>query len=492
MGISSVGIGSGLEVQEIISKLVALEKSPLTTLEARADIIQTKISAYGEIKSLMTTLSDAAGVLSRDSGWNAMLLTSSNTSAVTPTITGIASASSFSVGVSQLAQSQSTVSGVVAASTDLSGTIAIQLGSWTTTPGVPPTPTAFAADPTKTEIKIVIPSGTTSLAAVAAKINDSGAGVTATVISDASGDRLMIRSSSTGEVSGFKITAPAAATDAPEASAGLKALTYDPLNAASGTTMTQAAQNAKATINGVAVSSATNELKGVIPGVSLQLSQVTTTDALVTAKADTATIKTNIKAFVDAYNAVNTLLSDATKYDSTAKTAGVLQADSSTVGLMNMLRRMVTSSSMGDTLTRLSDVGITMQQGGNLSIETLTTAQKATGRQDLDSALAGDLTVLKKLFAGTDGDATSKGIAVKIKTFASDMLSLDGSITAKQDALNDEVERNGDEQDKVNNRATLLEARLTKTYTALDAKMATLTALSDYVTQQVAQWNKKD
>ncbi|MFZ4287637.1 flagellar filament capping protein FliD [Variovorax sp. HJSM1_2] len=494
MGISSVGIGSGLDVQGIISKLVALEKSPLTTLEAKATIVQSKISAYGEIKSLMTTLSDAAGVLSRDSGWNAMTLSSSS-SAVGATVTGIASASSFSVGVSQLAQSQSTVSGVVAANTDMSGTIAIQLGSWTTTPGVPPTPTAFTADPTKTEIKIVIPANTTSLAAVAAKINDAGAGVTATVISDASGDRLMIRSSSTGEVSGFKITAPTGAgleADEPEASAGLKALTFDPENAATGTTMTQAAQNAKATINGVSVSSATNELKSVIPGVALQLTQVTTSDALVTVKADTATIKKNIQAFVDAYNAVNTLLGDATKYDDTAKTAGILQGDSATVGLQNMLRRMITSTSMGDTLTRLSDVGITMQQGGNLSIETLTTAQKALGRVDLDTALAGDLTVLKQLFAGTDGDATSKGIAVKIKTFASDLLALDGGITAKQDALDSEIERNDEEQDKVNNRATLLEARLTKTYSALDAKMATLTALSDYVTQQVAQWNKKD
>lgn len=425
-----------------------------------------------------------------------MTLTS-NSSAVTPTVTGIATASSFSVGVSQLAQSQSTVSSVVPTGTALDGTLTIQLGTWTTTAGSPPTPTAFAADSTKTAISVVIPSGITSLALVASKINDANAGVSATVISDASGERLMIRSTSTGEVSGFKITA------ASGASAGLQALTYDPLNASSGTTMTQAAQNAKATINGVSVSSATNELKNVIPGVALALSQVTTSDALVTVKSDTATIKANIKAFVDAYNAVNTLLSDSTKYTSTVdsatstddnatKTVGILQADSTTVGLMNMLRRMVTSTAMGTTLTRLSDVGISMQQGGALQIDTLTTAQKALGRMDLDTALAttDGLASLKNLFAGTAGGSSSQGIAVKLKTFAADMLSLDGGITAKQDALEKQVERNTDEQTKVNDRATKLEAQLSKTYSALDVKMASLTALSDYVTQQVAQWNK--
>jgi flagellar hook-associated protein 2 len=484
MAISSVGLGSGLDVQGIISKLVALEKSPLTTLEAKATLIQSKISTYGEIKSLMTTLSDAAGLLTRDSGWNAMKISSSS-SAVTATVTGIASASTISVGVKQLAQSQATVSSVVPANTDMSGTLTIQLGSWTTSPStMPPNPTAFAPDTTKTSISIVIPSGTTSLAAVAAKINDSGAGVSATVLSDASGDRLMIRSTATGEISGFKITADGSA------SPGLQALTYDPLITPSGTSMTQVGQNAKATINGVDVSSTTNELKGVIPGLALELSAVTTSDALITAKADTATMKANVQAFVDAYNAVNTLLSDSTKYDSTAKTAGILQADSSTVGLMNMLRRMVTSPSLGNTLSRLSDIGITVQTGGNLKIETLTTAQKAAGRVDLDTALTGDISVLKKLFASTEGDASSQGIAVKIKNFAAGMLSLDGSITAKQDALDKEVDRNTDEQDKVNRRATNLEAQLTKTYSALDAKMASLNALSDYVTQQVAQWNK--
>lgn len=483
MGISSVGLGSGLNVQEIVSKLVALEKSPLTTLEAKATIIQSKISAYGQIKSLMTTLSDAAGALSRDSGWNAMKLSSSS-SAITPSVTGIATASSFSVGVSQLAQSQATVSSVLPTGSDLSGTLTFQLGTWTTT-GSPPTPTAFA-NGTATAVSVVIPPGTTSLSDVAAKINDAKAGVSATVITDASGARLMIRSSTTGEAAGFKITASSGA------GAGLQALTYDPLNSASGTTMTQAGQNAKATINGVSVSSATNTLTGVIPGVALELSQVTTSDALVTVKSDTDTIKANIKAFVDAYNAVNTYLSDSTKYDDTAKSAGILQADSATVGLMNMMRRLVSSQSMGDTITRLSDVGISVQQGGNLSIDTLTTAQKATGRLDIDSALASSetLAALKNLFAGTNGDATSKGIAVKIKTFAADMLSLDGSITAKQDALDKETKSNTDEQDKVNKRATNLETQLNKTYSALDVKMASLTALSDYVTQQVAQWNK--
>ena len=83
MGISSSGIGSGLDVENIITKLVALEKQPLTSLQIKATIIQTKISDYSQVKALVSTLTDAASKLSLDSGWNSLSVVSSNSSALT-------------------------------------------------------------------------------------------------------------------------------------------------------------------------------------------------------------------------------------------------------------------------------------------------------------------------------------------------------------------------------------------------------------------------
>ena len=114
MAISSAGIGSGLDVDSIVTKLVALEKRPIAKLQTAATSIQTKISTYSQLKSLMSTLSDAASKLTRDSGWNGMSVTSSNGSAVSASISGIATATSFGISVQQLARAQSVASTAIA------------------------------------------------------------------------------------------------------------------------------------------------------------------------------------------------------------------------------------------------------------------------------------------------------------------------------------------------------------------------------------------
>ncbi|APW36641.1 hypothetical protein RD110_05025 [Rhodoferax koreense] len=465
MAISSIGIGSGLDVNSIISKLTDVEKQPLTTLKADAATIQAKVSAYGQVKSLISTFSDAAAKLTRDSAWNGLTIASTNTSAVNATVTGIASASTLSVGVQKLAQAQSTASAVVPTGTDLGGTLTIQLGTWNSgltgfTPGL------------SSAVSITMTPGTTSLAAVASRINDANAGVTATVIKDASGERLMIRSKDTGEAAGFQIKAGS------DASTGLAQLAFDPGTTATTTTRSQAGQNAQATINGVSVSSPTNSLTDTIPGLTIQLSQVTTSDALITASTDTATMKKNIQDFVDAYNAVSKFLGDATKYDSETKSAGLLQGDATALGLQNQLRAMLGSTTSGGTYKYLSDLGISIQRGGGLQVDSA----------KLDTALKTPENV-KALFASDTGTLQTSGVAVKLKSFMTGLLALDGTLNTKTDSFDAATKRNTAEQDKVNARAALVEKRLKAQYTALDTQMASLTALSTYVNQQVTTWN---
>ena len=237
--------------------------------------------------------------------------------------------------------------------------------------------------------------------------------------------------------------------------------------------------------------SSSNTFANTIPGLSFTVSEVTTNDATLTVKADTEAMKKNIQEFVDAYNELNDLLTKSTKsvrtadgkVDQSAQSSGVgtLQGDSTTVSLQNSLR-MLTQGISGSkgSLTRLSDIGIQMQEGGKLSLDV----------SKLDKALT-NVDDVKGLFANkADSLGQGGGIAVNFKNFTDKLLAFDGTLNTKSDSLDSKLKSNTAEQDKVNKRADALETRLYQQYSALDVKMASLNALNSYVSQMVTTWNK--
>ncbi len=463
--ISSPGLSSGLDVKTIVSQLVALEKAPLKTLQTQATSFQTKLSIYGTIKSQFAALGDAATKLSNSSGWNAAIATSSNPAAIGVTAAAGAVPTSLTLEVQQLAKAQSAAStAVVAGSAMGAGSMTIELGSWASG--------SFAAG-SATPISITINAGEDSLSQIAATINGAGAGVTATVLKDASGERLLMRSSATGEENGFRIAVN-------DGGSGLSRLAFDGAGAGgSGMTQTQAGQNALATVNGVAITTSSNKLTDTLPGLTIQLSQVTTAPVEIGVNADLDAAKKNLQAFVDAYNVLNSTLANATKYDSATKTAGALQGDSTAVGLQNALRSMMRSVTASSPFTRLSDIGIEAKTGGELSIN----ATK------LDAALT-NLDGLKDLFTATSTDATARGFGLKVKAFADGLVNTTGLLTTKTEGIQSSLKRNGQEQDKVNERASRSEVRFLAQYTAMDSAVSKLNGLSAFVNQQVTLWNK--
>ena len=467
--ISSPGIGSGLDVQSIVSQLVALEKAPLKQLQTQASSFQTRLSTYGNIKSQITALGDAAGKLAGASGWNAVSATSSNPSAIGVTVSAGAPATSITMAVQQLAKAQSTASGAVAADTAMgTGSMTIELGSWSGS--------SFTAG-AGTPVAVTINAGEDSLAEIAAKINDADAGVSATVLKDASGERLLVRSKETGLENGFRITVADDDGNDTDAS-GLSRLAFDVGNA-NGMSSSQSAQNALATINGVSISSASNRLADPLPGMTLQLSQVTTEPVEIEVSSDTEAVRANVQAFVDAYNTINTTLATATRYDATTKVAGALQGDSTATGLHNALRSMMRSITASSPYTRLADVGIELQTGGKLSIDS----------EKFDAALA-DMDGLKSLFTIETGANTTEGFGRKIQAFAKGLVDAEGLVGNKTTALQASIKRNGVEQDKVNDRALRAQARYLAQYNAMDAAVGKLNGLSAFVSQQITLWNK--
>lgn len=477
MAITSQGIGSGLDVNSIVSQLVAIEKQPLKLLQTKASSLQTQLSLYGTLKSQASTLGDAAAVLAQSSGWNLQKATSSNTNAVTVSLGASTTATSLTVDVTQLAQAQSSASAGVAAGSalGLEGTLSITMGTWSgdaTALGF--TPGSAAA------LDITVDYGDT-ISSIAQRINDSStAGVTAIVLKDGTNERLVVRSKTTGEAQGFAITTTGSAGLSQfainDAAGAVDSTNTSP---SSGMAMSQVAQDAKAKINGATITSTTNKLSEVVPGVTLQLLTTTTSAANITIEDDTATMQKNVQALVDAYNALNTTIAGATKYDATTKTGGPLQGDSTTVGLLSTMRATIGSSSTGSTYSRLSDVGLELQTDGSLK---LNATRFGTALTNLEN--------LKKLFTTDNSDSSTNGFGLKIRDFARALVGYEGRVTNKNTALQSAITRNGKEQDRVNERAARVETSLRKQYTALDAQMAKLTGLSSYVTSQLAQWNK--
>lgn len=474
MGLSSTGIGSGLQVEQIVSQLVALERQPIAKLKSVASSIQTQLSVFSQVKSLMSTLSDAATKLAKVSTWDSMSATSSNASAVTVNASGAASATSFGIGVQQLARGQSVASAPLGGAGDDvgGGTLTIQLGSWKTG--------TFQGGSEPAKVLNIDPNAS-SLAEIADQINSAKSGVTATVLRDANGERLLVRSDKTGEASGFRIQV------AESGGAGLKGLSFDPKDAPGigmADNAAQYAQNAKATINGIAVESATNTFTDTVPGLSFTALQTTapTAPVEVAVNSDTAALKKNIEDFVRSYNSINDLLTASTKYDSETKKSGALQGDSTTVSLQNTLRTLMASTAEGATgaFARLADIGIDIKKGGKLEVS----ADK------LDAALKNPA-ALKGLFANDAGAGSgANGLAVKVKAMTGKLLGFEGLLDNKSDALNASIKRNQSDQDRVDAKAAMMEKRLRAQYVALDVRMASLSTLSSYMGQQVSQWNR--
>jgi flagellar hook-associated protein 2 len=484
--ISSAGIGSGLDVNSIVTQLVALEKTPLKALTTKATLVQGQISAMGTIQSQFSALADAATAMSTATAWSTRTASSSNTSAAAISVTSTATATSFSLDVDSLAQSQSLSSQTIAAGGLVGvGTLTLRSGTWS---GGVFTPGSASSDVTITA------TASDTVATLAAKINSANAGVVATAFNDGTSDRLLLASKSTGTNSGFRLQAATDADGVTNDNNGLSRFAFDPQTGAFGMASAgltvRYGSNANARINGLAVTSQSNTLTGNIPGVTINLLATTTTNyglgtetlapVTMNVRDDVTPAVKSVQAFVTAFNTLAASLADLTKYDAVTKTPSIFQGDSAVLGLQNILRNMFGSASAGSSAyTRLSDVGVEMQRDGSLSMNTTKL-----------SAAANNGTELQKLFITDNSNPLTNGFALKFRSLAKGVLAAGGLVTNKADALQKALTRNADQQTKVNDHAAAVEARLRKQYSALDAQMASLTALNAYVAQQVTTWNK--
>ncbi len=474
MTITSLGIGTnGLDLESLLSKQVAAESIPLQQLQTQTQTLQTKFSAYGQIKSGMTNLQTALQALTNPSTWSAVTATSSDTASVAVTAGDGATAGNVTVAVSQLATAQTLASsayGSTTASTG-AGSITIQLGKWGANQG------SFTPGSTGA-VTINIASGSDSLTSVRDQINAANAGVTASIVTDSSGSRLVMRGNTTGQSSGFQVTVNDADGNNSDAS-GLSALAYDPSNGVSSMVKKTDAANALAVINGLDVESESNTLDSVIPGLTMTLNKVTS-NASISVAQNTDSIQTAVKTFAQAYNAIAQLFAADTKYDAGTKVAGPLQGDSAAVGLQYMMRSIAGSSTnLGGAFTRLADIGLDPQADGTLKVDATKLASAVGNTKDL-----------KSFFMGVDSStASNSGLGQQLSAFVNGALSIDGQLTSATTGLQTRIDNSNKRQDDLQAHIDLYSQRLRDRYNLLDTQMASLNSLASYVSQQMTILN---
>lgn len=400
MGISVSGLGSSIDVNSIVTQLMSVEKQPLTALSKKEGSYQSKLSAYGNVKGALSNLQTSLATLNKASNFQVLKATPSDTSVLTATASSnTTAAGTYSVSVSQLAQAQSLVatgqsSVSTAIGTGASSTLTFDFG----TTGVG----SFTSNGNGVK-SITIDSSNNSLQGIRDAINNAKIGVTASIVNDGSGTpyRLTLTSDTAGASNSMKISVSGDAT--------LNSLLgYDPAGTKN-LTQTQAAQNANLTINGVAVSKNTNTVTDAIPGITLNLLKTTTTAMSVTVAQDSSAVQSSIESFIKSYNDLNTTLRNVTAYNESTKTGAALLGDSTIRSIQNQMRSILNTplSNTGGSLTMLSQIGISFQKDGSLSLD-------AT---QLSKAITSTPQDIARLFAAT-GSASDSLVSYSSATSA--------------------------------------------------------------------------
>jgi flagellar hook-associated protein 2 len=442
-GITGLG-GSGLDIDSVVASMVAAERAPkdaqLSRLEAKTT---TRITAIGTLKSAISEFQTALGKLGKPDVFQARAATSSNTDLVAVTAGVSAGASSYKVEVSQLAAGskvalQAIVDDPKSPVTLGSGTLTVSVGN-----------VALPA--------ITVAEGNNTLAGIRDAINKAGAekGLSATIVTDSSGSRLVLNSSITG--AGEDITVAVTGESGDLSKLAFAGGTAAPGNDGSAGVITKAS-NAELTIDGLNVSSKTNKVGTAIEGVTLELKGLTEADKPITVgvSLDKAGVTKQIQSFVDAYNKLIGVVNAQTKVtpvgDGKTPVTGALVGDATARNLLNTIRSELAKVDGANGIRALSDIGITTQRDGTLKVD----SEKLT--KVMDNSFEG----LSALFAGESGLATRLDNRLKPYT------ETGGILEQRNKVMTETISGIDKQKEDLNRRITSLQERLYKQFNAMD------------------------
>ncbi len=452
--LSSPGIGSGLDINAIVGKLMALESRPLTALAQREAGFQAKLTAFGSLKGALSGLQTAAKTLATPGTFTGMAATVSDPAALSAAASSTAAAGSYDIAITRLAKFHSVRSNtnVAAASeTFTTGTLSIRVGS------------GAAVD-------IAIGGTNNTLAGIRDAINAAGAGARAAILFDGTAQRLVLTSQTLGSAGALSV----AVTDS--GSGGTHALGS---LASANLIVARAADDAQFSVNGVAIARSANTIGDAIEGVTFTLTKEAAQATVVVAK-NTGAVTAAVNAFVKAYNDATTAIRNMTAYDAANRKAAVLTGDSTARSIQSQLSSLVSASVSGVAggISRLADIGIAVQKDGTLAVD--------SGR--LTAALTDPGKDVAALFA--QAASGNPGIAVRFDASLAGIVGPSGLIGGRTEGIDASIKDLQKRAAALNLRLEQIERRYRAQFAALDTLVASMTQTSAYLSQQLANLPK--
>ena len=465
---SILGIGSGIDLNEVLDQLEAVEKNRLTPIKAQQKAVNNKISGFGKLKSALSTFNSATAKLQKKELFQARFA-SGNDNYFTTNVNSKAQLGNYAVSVEQLATAHSVATNAINDKTSALG-------------NANETRTLTIEQANGQKLNITLGKDDTSLESIANAINQakvinedgstSETTVNATIVrSGTDSYQLVITSKETGEQQA--ITSISSDDDKLNSLIGFNA------NQADSSAMSEVAkaQDAKFSFNGITINSSSNTVKEVIPGVDITLKAVTTTAQNLTISADNDKAQEALKEWVDAFNQLQSTISSLTQFtagdansDELNNSNGPLIGDSTLRNIDQSIRSIFSKGQTGE-LSVLAQIGINMDSNGKLVIK----------ENELEKALKENSEAVAILFTG-DGETT--GIANEVFAKVSSFIDSDGMIDTATNGLNSTLKSLDKRYDQVNNSIDQTIERYRVQFTKLDILINELNGMSNYLTTQ--------
>jgi flagellar hook-associated protein 2 len=433
------GVGSGFDTVGIVTALVNAEKAPkqsqITKLQTSTT---TQLSAVGTVKAALESYRTAIAKLNSVSSFNGLAASSSDEKISKVTIDDKASSGTYALDVSQLATASKVTSKVF----EGGASAVVNAGTQSTT---------LTISQSDNDYNVSIPAGATmqqTRDAINTQLQSKG--ISANVLTDANGSRLVISSQTTGKGTDITISGDS------ELSAGYSA--------------GKPPVNAEYTIDGIAMESSSNKVTSAISGVSLEL--IDTKPSTITVASNTGTLKTSVQSFVTAYNALLTSINTQTKVtatgDAATTTSGALTGDASMRQLVNGIRNELLQNTSGSSIGNLSQMGISTDQKTGL----LTLDDK---KWDAAVATPNGALEISKVFTG------DTGLVARMTKATAAYVGTSGLLASRASDLNAKLTDLTTQQGDLDRRMESLKSTLSAKYTAMDTLIAQMNASSSSI-----------
>jgi flagellar hook-associated protein 2 len=313
------------DYQNILNQAVQIASQPLTQLQNEDAAVLAQNTALGTLQTDATSLLTSLQTLSTDSANQAIGATSSNSAVLTATATGASTANTYTINsittLATTASEDSVHSYADSTSTPVSstGTLKLTVGSQNYTLTLSPN----------------------SLVGLRDAINSSGAPVTASILTTSNGNYLSVTANATGATTLQLIDDPSSAGN--PSGTNTELLTH-----------TNQGLNAEFSLNNIDVKQASNTVNSVIPGVTLQLLQTSSTPVTVALQSNPSQLSSDLQTFVSNYNTLEQALAAQQ-----GASNGGLNGDTAVTQLQQTLRQITGFFTTSGTITNLGQLGVT-------------------------------------------------------------------------------------------------------------------------------------